>query len=39
LADFIKRNVLDFDEDHTVVCATNGGGMKFTRQCWAGADS
>lgn len=32
LADFIKRNVLDFDEDHTVVCATNGGGMKFTRR-------
>jgi len=27
LADFIKRNVLDFDEDHTVVCATNGGGL------------
>ena len=31
LADFIKRNVKGFDEDHTVVCATNGGGMKFTR--------
>eukprot|EP00435_Cladocopium_sp_Y103_P017043 s2539_g4.t1 len=36
LADFIKRNVLDFDQDHTVVCATNAGGMKFTRRCWAG---
>ncbi|CAK9035275.1 unnamed protein product [Durusdinium trenchii] len=24
LADFIKRNVTNFDEDHTVVCATNG---------------
>lgn len=32
LADFIKRNVTNFDEDHTVVCATNGGGMKFTRR-------
>ena len=35
MADFIKRQVLDFDEDHTVVCATNGGGMTFTRRCWA----
>ena len=35
LADFIKRNVFDFDEDHTVVCATNGGGMKFTRRTMA----
>ena len=27
-----EETVADFDEDSTVVCATNGGGMKFTRR-------
>lgn len=31
LADFIRNNVSGFDEDRVLVCATNGGGMKFTR--------
>eukprot|EP00747_Dinoflagellata_sp_TGD_P012415 gnl/TRDRNA2_/TRDRNA2_121646_c0_seq1.p1 gnl/TRDRNA2_/TRDRNA2_121646_c0~~gnl/TRDRNA2_/TRDRNA2_121646_c0_seq1.p1 ORF type:complete len:429 (+),score=89.22 gnl/TRDRNA2_/TRDRNA2_121646_c0_seq1:86-1288(+) len=32
LADFIKCNVPGFDADKMFVCATNGGGMKFTRR-------
>ncbi|CAE7816730.1 prs [Symbiodinium sp. CCMP2456] len=32
LADFIRKNVPGFDEEHSLVCATNGGGMKFTRR-------
>ncbi|CAE7909721.1 prps2 [Symbiodinium necroappetens] len=32
LADFIRQNVPGFDEEHSLVCATNGGGMKFTRR-------
>lgn len=32
LADFIRRKIEDFDEDTLLVCATNGGGMKFTRR-------
>lgn len=31
LADFIRNNVAGFDQDRVLVCATNGGGMKFTR--------
>lgn len=32
LADFIRNNVEGFDCDRVLVCATNGGGMKFTRR-------
>ncbi|CAJ1426226.1 unnamed protein product [Effrenium voratum] len=32
LANFIRQNVACFDEERTLVCATNGGGMKFTRR-------
>lgn len=32
LADFIRNNVAGFDQDRVLVCATNGGGMKFTRR-------
>merc|ERR1711862_880728 len=31
LADFIRANVPDFNSERVLVCATNGGGMKFTR--------
>lgn len=31
LADFIRSNVPDFNEDRVLVCATSGGGLKFTR--------
>mmetsp|Transcript_838 Transcript_838/g.2105 ORF Transcript_838/g.2105 Transcript_838/m.2105 type:complete len:405 (+) Transcript_838:87-1301(+) len=32
LADFIRANVPQFSEDQVLVCATDGGGMKFTRR-------
>jgi len=32
LASFVRSKIDDFDEDHFLVCATNGGGMKFTRR-------
>jgi len=32
LADFLRCNVPDFSSDKMLVCATNGGGMKFTRR-------
>mmetsp|Transcript_20804 Transcript_20804/g.43169 ORF Transcript_20804/g.43169 Transcript_20804/m.43169 type:complete len:408 (+) Transcript_20804:3-1226(+) len=31
LADFIRCNVPNFSQDRMVVCATDGGGLKFTR--------
>lgn len=32
MADFIRNNVPKFNEEKVLVCATNGGGMKFTRR-------
>jgi len=32
LAHFVRTSIPDFDEDDFLVCATNGGGMKFTRR-------
>lgn len=32
LADFIRSNVPNFQEDRVLVCATSGGGLKFTRR-------
>lgn len=32
LADYIRRNVANFSPDRIVVCATDGGGLKFTRR-------
>eukprot|EP00929_Paragymnodinium_shiwhaense_P024419 TRINITY_DN15028_c0_g2_i1.p1 TRINITY_DN15028_c0_g2~~TRINITY_DN15028_c0_g2_i1.p1 ORF type:complete len:453 (-),score=78.48 TRINITY_DN15028_c0_g2_i1:43-1221(-) len=32
LADFVRKNVENFNPDTAIVCATNGGGMKFTRR-------
>lgn len=32
LADFVRRHIPDFQPDNCLVCATNGGGLKFTRR-------
>jgi ribose-phosphate pyrophosphokinase len=32
LADFVRCNVEGFDPDTSLVCATHGGGLKFTRR-------
>lgn len=31
LAEFVRANVQGFDPDRVLVCATNGGGMRYTR--------